>query len=480
MTVASTEPLGASAADCVEDRVLPGGWYTLFAMLIVTMFAFINRYLLILAAQPLAATLKLSDSQLGIVQGLAFTIFTIVAVYPIAWLADRYDRRLILGACLVCWSFGTAACGFAQNFEQVLVAAIAIAAGEAALAPLITSFIPDLFKGRKRVLANGLQYFFGFVGISVALAAGGAAIGYLDRVHPQLPVSLQQFESWRLAFFAVVVPTPILLLLIASMRLRRPESVSPNAANGGTSSTLLASGSSFGKLLSEHRRAYVGVLGGLGFYTLAFGGFLIWLPLIATRLFGATPETNGYAMGLATGIGMIGGVFVSTLIPRHYLPRIGPRTPVLMAWSISLVTMPVLFVVPFASSVTMLYICFGVMMFGGTAIGVLVATMLQDMAPSFFRARFLAIWGIISLLLAGSAPTLTGFISNLLSGERGLLYALVIVAMPAWLVAAALLRFGESRFEALTRAVAAAEQQSFGITSRTVPHLTLRRRPADA
>lgn len=79
-----------------EDRVFPGGWYTLGALLVVTLFAFIDRQLLTLAAAPMAQSLNLSDTQLGMVQGLAMAIFTVVAVYPLAWAADRFDRRYVL------------------------------------------------------------------------------------------------------------------------------------------------------------------------------------------------------------------------------------------------------------------------------------------------------------------------------------------------------------------------------------------------
>lgn len=185
----ATQP--ATTAEQSGDYVLKGGWYTLWVMLAATLFGFVDRQVLTLAATPLSLSLGLKDAELGMVQGLAFAIFTVLAVYPLAWAADHFDRRLVLGCCIATWSIGTTACGFARNFEELFGAAVLIAAGEAGLAPIMTSFVPELFKGRKRILANSLIYIFAYAGVSAGLALGGSAIGFLDARHASLPAWLQ-------------------------------------------------------------------------------------------------------------------------------------------------------------------------------------------------------------------------------------------------------------------------------------------------
>jgi MFS family permease len=433
------------------DRVLPGGWYTLWAILAVTMFAFVDRQLITLAAAPLAVTLKMSDAQLGIVQGLAFSIFGIFAVYPIAWAADRFDRRYVLGACVLVWSLGTAAVGLAQDFGQLFAAAIAIAAGEGGLAPLTMSIVPDLFKGRKRALANGVQYFSAYLAVALALALGGMALGALQDAHARLPLIVRHLEPWRLAFFMVASPAPLFLIAIAFTRLRHPR-----RAPGGDE---LASEVHLLPFLRQHWLAMATVLGSLAFYLLAFGGFLVWLPVATTRLFGATPSQNGLGMGLATGLGMVSGVAISTSLLRRLMARIGRRASVRIAWRVMLVTTPVLLVFPYAASFWQVYALMGLLMLAGTAVGVLVSTMLQDMAPAPMRARFLALYAIAGALFGGMAPSLVGLISDSLGGSRGLLYALAAVALPAWIAATLLMRLGEQPFAILADAVARADQE---------------------
>lgn len=449
--VASATPAAPDPA-AAGDYVLPGGWYTLWAILGVTMFGFVDRQLLTLAAAPLQASLHLTDTQLGLVQGLAFAIFTVVAVYPIAWAADRLDRRWVLGACVALWSLGTAACGLSQNFIQLFAAAVAIAAGEAGLVPLGMSIVPDLFKGRKRVLANGIQYFAAYVGVSLALVLGGGALSGLDAVHAHLPAFLRQLESWRIAFFLLAMPAPIFLVLIAFARLGHPRAV---AAPGAEPAPKVP----FGPFLREHRIAMVTVLGALALYLLAFGGFLAWLPVVCSRLFGTTPAENGMGLGVGTGVGMIGGVGASTAILRSLMPRIGRRASVRIVWWTALLTTPVLLLFPLITAAWQGYALLGAFMTAGTGIGVLVATILQDMAPAPMRARFLAVYAIAAALFQGAAPSIAGVVSDWIGGPRGLLYALSIVALPAWIGSTILMRLGEPYFARLAEAVARADQQ---------------------
>jgi predicted MFS family arabinose efflux permease len=435
------------ATPIVEDRVKPGGWFTFATILGLTLFAFVDRQVLTLVAAPMAAELRLSDGQLGLVLGLAFALFTLVAAYPIGWAADRFDRRIVLGLCVVIWSAGTAACGLAQNFSQLFVAAVAIAAGEAGLGPIAMSVIPDLFTGRKRVLANALNYIFAYLGVSVGLMLGGVAISQLDQAHATLPELWRQFSSWRLAFFLVSLPAPIFLGLIAFARLERPRRVS-----GGE----VVTQDRLWPFLRLHARAISLVLGALVLYLLAFGGFMAWLPAANTRLFATSAAENGVGMGVAAAAGMVIGVALGTLLMRHLMVRSGrgSAASVRVAWIVALITTPVLFGFPFITAAWQGFALFGLLMVAGTAIGSLVPTMLQDMTPASIRARFLAVYTILAGLIGGSAPTAVGWISTLLGGTpHDLLAAMTLVALPCWLVSILLFRLSEHPFAELVRAV---------------------------
>ncbi len=449
-------PGEATGDRALPDRVIKGGWYTLWVMLFLVLVANVDRQVLVLAGQPLAETLGLSDSQLGIVQGLAFAIFAVVAVYPIAWAADRFDRRLVFGLCVLIWSLGTAACGLAQNFEQLFVAAVLIAAGEAGLVPICIAFVPALFKGQKRLVANSILYFFGSMGVASGLVLGGGAIALLYGIHSELPAWLQEFEAWRLAFFLVALPTPLFLILIAYTRLgyRGEASQDEHTLQDGKAQTVQAEAplQDFWPFLRQHGRAVVSIFAGIGFCGIGYGGYLVWLPIAATRMFETTPGQNGSFMGVGYAVGVVLGVPAGTFFVRRLIIKMGPVASIRFYRLVLMTGLPVLILFPFVETSWQLFTLFGLLMITTNAAGCVLPTMLQDMAPPRLVGRMAAMWGISTGLLGGLAPSLVGWTSDVLGSEpRMLLVALGLIAVPSWIVAALIFRASERPFEVLTR-----------------------------
>src|SRR3954467_9092424 len=143
-------------------------WLALGVMVAVMLYATIDRQVFGLVAAEMSRTLQLSNTQLGLIQGLGFAAFTFIAAYPIAWLADRFDRRLVLAACILSWALGTAACGLVSGFSTLFVASAAVAAAEAGLAPIFMSMLPELFHGQARITATMVYY----IAVSLSMASG--------------------------------------------------------------------------------------------------------------------------------------------------------------------------------------------------------------------------------------------------------------------------------------------------------------------
>lgn len=436
----------AAVAGIEADRVLKGGWYTLWVMLLLILVSNVDRQVLILAGAPLAVSLGLSDGQLGMVQGLAVAIFAIIAVYPIAWAADRFDRRLVFGICVTVWSLGTAACGLAQNFEQLLFAAIMIAAGEAGLTPIGVAFVPELFKGRKRQVANSLFYFFIYLGIAAGLALSGGAIALIEHIHADLPASWQTLEPWRLAFFLVALPTPIFLILLFFTKLHyRSDMPTATKRKAPPRHTLLP-------FARQHYRALVPIFLATGFFSLGSAGYMVWLPVAATRMFATTPGQNGAWMGIATAIGLVLGVSIGTFIVRRMIPRYGAMASIRFFWIVLLCAIPIFLLFPLVQSSWQLFGLYGLMMVASTSAGCAMPTIVQDLAPSDLRGRMSAIWTIVSIILGGMSPTLTGLISGALGPEpRMLIVAVSAIAVVAWLVSALAFRMAEKPFVEIAR-----------------------------
>ena len=81
----------------------PTKGYRTFVLLLLTVvygFNFIDRQIVGILAPFIQEDLGLSNTELGLLIGLAFAIFYTTVAIPIAWLADRYNRVNILSIAL--------------------------------------------------------------------------------------------------------------------------------------------------------------------------------------------------------------------------------------------------------------------------------------------------------------------------------------------------------------------------------------------
>lgn len=173
-------------------------------------FNFIDRQIVGILAPFIQADLELTNTQLGLLIGLAFaTFYTLVAI-PIAWLADRYNRVNILSIALAVWSGFTALTGLAGNFIQIGLARMGVGIGEAGGSPPSHSIISDLYPKEERAGALGV-YSMGIpLGIMAAYFATASLMGASgDEV------------NWR-RIFIVLGLTGIALAVVVRLLLREP------------------------------------------------------------------------------------------------------------------------------------------------------------------------------------------------------------------------------------------------------------------
>ena len=100
-------------------------------LVLVYTFNFVDRQIIGILALPIKTELQLSDTQLGLMGGLAFALFYTALGIPIAWAADRTSRTWIMTVALALWSGFTALCGLATNFWQLFLCRLGVGVGEA-------------------------------------------------------------------------------------------------------------------------------------------------------------------------------------------------------------------------------------------------------------------------------------------------------------------------------------------------------------
>jgi MFS family permease len=413
--------------------------YGLLVLVIATIFSALDRQILVLLAEPMRQSLGLSDTKLGLVQGVGITLFAGAAAVPLGWLADRYGRRTLLAACVLVWGTATAACGLAQDFTSLLIAAIGLGIGEAGLAPIVYGLIPEIVPERRRVLANGVYTLAAILGSGLGMALSGALVEALDGLRPLLPPILQALESWRLAFLAVALPGPLVALAVLLIRLH-PQRSALHAPSVQAKPAVPA-------YIRAHGRTMISVFGGSGLMALGIAASSNWAPIVASRLFGATTAQVGQGIGLAYLLGTVGGALMGAAGVRMLRPRAGLATPVRVVTIGAVLAASASLLMPLAHSAEGLYLLFGAQVAALIAGSVLVPTLLQDMTPAELRSRLIAIGSGVTVGLSALSPLLVGALSDLLRADpQGLITAMAAVGAAAFALAALVMRTAEKPF----------------------------------
>ncbi|MYI36700.1 MAG: MFS transporter, partial [Acidimicrobiaceae bacterium] len=147
--------------------------YTLYMLMLAYTFSFLDRQIIAILAEDIKRDLVLSDTQLGVLTGLAFALFYAGLGVPIARLADRWHRISLISICLAVWSAMTAACGAAGNFIQLALARMGVGVGEAGALPASHSIIADTFPPENRSSAMAIFQLGVPGGVLVGFLVGG-------------------------------------------------------------------------------------------------------------------------------------------------------------------------------------------------------------------------------------------------------------------------------------------------------------------
>src|SRR6204780_1815220 len=172
----ATQPQSAEAAASSDSSAYPtsfAAWYSVAVLLLMYIFSFIDRTTISLIGEPMKRDLQISDTQVGLLQGLAFALLYTFLGLPIARLSDRHSRRAIIAAGVFIWSIMATLCGLARTALQLFIARIGVGVGEAALSPAAYSIITDSFPRSKLGKAFGVYNVGITVGAGIALLVGG-------------------------------------------------------------------------------------------------------------------------------------------------------------------------------------------------------------------------------------------------------------------------------------------------------------------
>ncbi|HKR92578.1 MFS transporter [Novosphingobium sp.] len=262
--------------------------WTILLLMAVSGSSFVDRGVLGLVAQPIKLELGLSDTQLGLLGGLAFALFFAVASIPIARIAERRSRVAVITICLSLWSLMTALCGLAASFWQLFVLRMGVGVGEAGCSPATFSLLSDRYPQHRRATI-------------ISVVASGAAIGSM--IGAFIAGWVAQSFGWRAAFVAVGVPG-LLLALVLSATVREPTrgAFDPADTRKGEAPnirmvlrTLLV------------KKAYWHAAAGFALVGFATNGIALFLSPFLVRQYGLNLSQIGLIIGVIQGLSAIFG-----------------------------------------------------------------------------------------------------------------------------------------------------------------------------
>jgi predicted MFS family arabinose efflux permease len=398
-------------------------------LVLVYTFNFIDRQIVGNLAVPIKADLGLTDTQVGLMGGLAFALFYTLLGIPIAMLADRSNRTGIMTVALVLWSAMTAVCGMAQNFWQLFLARLGVGVGEAGGVAPAYSIVADYFPPHQRARALGVYSFGVPIGSSLGILFGGLIASLVD---------------WRTAFIVVGV-AGIVLAPIFKLVVREPVRGRFDAR--GSTGKPVGFGEVMRTLLSKP--SFWGLSFGASASSMMGYGMFFWLPSFFVRSYQLTLLEASLYYGAILLVGGIAGIWMGgSLADRFGTER--KRAYAIIPAVAFLATIPFYIAAVTSHSLAVSFVLFLV----PTALGLVwlgpVLSSIQHVVPPHMRATASAVFLFVNNLIGiGLGTVALGALSDALSvqfGANSLRYA-ILAGTVFYLVAASLFLLSAKRLE---------------------------------
>ncbi|WP_157220999.1 spinster family MFS transporter [Flavisphingomonas formosensis] len=373
--------------------------YALAILTLVYLVNFIDRQIMPVLLPQIKAEFGVSDSALGLLIGPTFAFFYAVLGVPMAMIADRVNRRTLIGASLLLFSAMTALCGAAAQFWQLALARMGTGIGEAGTGPASQAMIADLYPVAERGRAQAIYATGVNLGLLVAFALGGLVA--------------ERF-GWRLAFLLAGVPGVLLAMLLFATLRDPPRGQSETLSDTGTAPPL-------GRVLRSLWASKAFRLTTFGACTTCFTGYaeVAFFPSFLERSHVMSPSEIGLLVALIAGIG--GGA--ATFASGYFADRFARRD---VRWNLYVPAIAAFLQLPLAAACFFsdrlwLVILSSIPILALTAafIGPTIVVV-QRLVPLRMRATAVAVLILIDNLIGlGLGPQFVGIVSDSLRPNLG-------------------------------------------------------------
>jgi len=426
MDARTLQPATGTAASLLEGQ-WPGpgrAWYALAVLTVGLLIATVDRGILMLLVAPIRAHLHISDTQFSVLHGWAFVSVYALLGLPIARLADRGSRRLIIAIGMAAWSVSTALCGFANSFAQFFAARAGVGAGESAYAPAVYSILQDSFPVQKLPLVFSIMS-IGFAWGTSFGAILGASMLIVATKLAQSPQSMfAGMAPWQVVLILVAIPGLLLSLVMATVQEPRRRGLLPGAVK-----TVLPLREVY-DYLRAHDRTYLPMFAAMGIKAMLSFGSGLWVPELFRRTHGWAPSRTALLAGflgiIVAPLGLLAGSWLAT-----HLARRGHDDANLRVLQIAtLAVLPFSVAYPLATSPDLALVLWALNYFCAM-LGVGPANAaLQMITPNQMRGQIRAVYQFVFNVVGfGAGPFLVAlFTDYVFNDDAALRYSLAAVA----------------------------------------------------
>ncbi len=400
----------------------PYAWYVVVVLMVAYAFSIVDRTGLGLLVQPIEADLHISDSLMGLLQGLAFAVFYSLLGLPLGLVADRFNRRSLISGGIVVWSLATMVCGLSSGFSGLFLARLGVGAGEATLSPAGASMIADYFPPRERSKAYGVYAVGTSIGAGMAFLLVATAIGWANHLRIAYPHPFGALSAWKIVFLLLGAPG-LLVGAIFALTVKEPVRKELSAETSDCPPAPLW------RHLAQAKWAYFGVIAGTVLNFTAIYALLAWFPTYLIRVHGMSAVEIGRLLGsfgVPCGIvSCLGSGWIAAWLDR----RGRADAAVLVALGGVVVFTLSGIAAAFAATGLQAVLFYCVLSLATNCAAVSALTALNRITPNTLRGRVIAIFSLSTGLIAVSVgPLSVGLLSDHVFGAaHGVGKALAVV-----------------------------------------------------
>ncbi|MEA3001854.1 MAG: hypothetical protein QOH81_642 [Sphingomonadales bacterium] len=391
---AGSESVGAARAAARWS-----GWM-LAVLAVVNALSSIDRQVLPLLLEQIKHEFGLKDVHLGLLTGPAFFMLYALCALPLAMVADRVSRRIVIALSLSVFSVMTTLSGLAPAFMLLVVCRMGVAIGEAGNVPATQAMVADIYPRARLPWAMSWLYFS---------QSAGSILGFL------LGGFLGSTLGWRLTFLTVGVPG-LLVAILAYVVLPKRNPTTTNAdPTALVEAVSLRRSASF--LWSQ--RTYRSLTLANALWAFASSGIALWTAVFIGRVYHLPPSRIGMVMAVVMGMVGAFGLLVLGGVAQK-LNRRDLRWPLRIVALSSLVSAPLAWTAFLTSSGLVAWIAGGLLAFFVVSTQGSVASTVQLLVPPSMRSVAVAIKHVVVTAIgAGSAPFVVGLLNDQLAARFG-------------------------------------------------------------